>query len=115
MNIQIYANKKNFDVQKAERFFKERNIKYQFVDLAKYKLGARELDLFVRAAGKAENLINRKDKKTNKHPVSLVFTESLIIDAILADPTCLISPIVRNGNKVTIGCDLKTWEEWIKE
>ena len=51
MNIQIYVNKKNPDVLKAERFFKERRVPYQLVDLKKHKLGERELQLFARAAG----------------------------------------------------------------
>lgn len=50
MNIQIYAAKKNPDVLKAERFFKERRIPYQTMDLKKHKLGRKELELFVRAA-----------------------------------------------------------------
>lgn len=115
MNIQIYSTKKNFEVQKAERFFKERNIKFQTVDLKKHKIGKKELELFSRAAGGLENLIDRKDKNTNKHKVALLFTESLMIDAILEDSSCLISPIVRNGNQICIGADEKLWLEWVKE
>ncbi|MEG0492222.1 MAG: hypothetical protein RR696_03390 [Clostridia bacterium] len=51
MNIQIYSNKKNPDVLKAERFFKERRIPYQLLDLKTHKLGKRELELFVNAVG----------------------------------------------------------------
>ncbi|MBR4331743.1 MAG: ArsC family transcriptional regulator, partial [Clostridia bacterium] len=60
MNIQIYALKKNFDTQKAERFFKERRIPYQLLDLKKHKLGGRELALFARRIG-AQNLVDRKN------------------------------------------------------
>ena len=49
MNVQIYASKKNPDVLKAERFFKERRIPYQLVDLKKHRLGRRELELFAAA------------------------------------------------------------------
>lgn len=115
MNIQIYCNKKNFEVQKAERFFKERNIKFQTVDLKKHKIGKKELELFARVAGGIENLIDRKDKNTNKHKVALLFIESLMLDAILEDSSCLKSPIVRNGNQVCIGIDEKLWLEWVKE
>ena len=62
MNIQIYVNKKNPDVLKAERFFKERRIPYQMMDLKKHKLGKKELDLFVRAAGSARALVDREGK-----------------------------------------------------
>ena len=57
MNIQIYAAKKNPDVLKAERFFKERRIPYQMMDLKKHKLGRRELELFARAAGGAQEAV----------------------------------------------------------
>ena len=53
MNIQIYVTKKNPAVLKAERFFKERHVPYQLVDLHKHRLGARELALFAKAAGGA--------------------------------------------------------------
>jgi len=115
MNIQIYSSKKNFDVQKAERFFKERNIKFQSVDLKKHKIGKKELELFIRAAGGLEQLIDRKDKNTNRHRVALVFTEQLMMDAILEDASCLLSPIVRNGSQITIGADEKVWQNWLKE
>ena len=54
-------------------------------------------------------------KKTNKHPVALVFTEDLIRDAILQDSSCLISPIVRNGDKITFGADELVWKSWIED
>lgn len=115
MNIQIYSSKKNFNVQKAERFFKERKIRFTSIDLTKHNIGKRELDLFIKAAGSAEKLIDRNDKKTNKHPVALVFTEDLIRDAILQDSSCLISPIVRNGDKITFGADELVWKSWIED
>ena len=62
MNIQIYALKKNFDVQKAERYFKERSIKFQSIDLSKKPMGARELDSVCRAVGGVDELIDRDNK-----------------------------------------------------
>ncbi len=115
MNIQIYSHKKNFDVQKAERFFKERNIKFQSIDLKKHKLGKKELEIFIHSAGSIENLIDRSDKNINKHKVALLFSTSHMMDAILEDASCLRSPIVRNGMQITIGADEKIWQEWLKE
>ena len=51
MNIQVYIYKRHFDVQRTERFFKERRVPFQTVDLKKHRLGMRELELFARAAG----------------------------------------------------------------
>ena len=62
MNIQIYCGKKNFDAQKAERYFKERRIPFQALDLKKHKLGEREIRMMISAIG-IEKLIDRDDKK----------------------------------------------------
>lgn len=44
MNIQIFGTDKCFDTQKAERYFKERKIKLQYVDLHKYGLSKGEFE-----------------------------------------------------------------------
>ena len=113
MNIQIYVNKKNPDVLKAERFFKERRIPYQIMDLKKHKLGQKELDTFVRAIG-AKELVDREGKKALERPVAHMSTDSLIIAELLNDPSALRSPIVRNGSKVTVGADEATWKQWVE-
>lgn len=114
MNIQIYVNKKNPDVLKAERFFKERRIPYQIMDLKKHKLGKKELEVFVRAAGGAKALVDREGKKALERPVAHMDTESLIVDALLDDPSALRSPIVRNGSKATVGADEAVWKQWVE-
>lgn len=113
MNIQIYALKKNFDTQKAERFFKERRIPYQLLDLKKHKLGGRELALFARRIG-AQNLVDRKNPDALSHPVAHTDDEAYILDALAENPRFLRTPIVRNGEKVTVGADEKTWDEWAR-
>ena len=114
MNIQIYVNKKNPDVLKAERFFKERRIPYQIMDLKKHKLGKKELEVFVRAAGGAKALVDREGKKALERPVAHMDTESLIVDALLDDPSALRSPIVRNGSKATVGAEEAVWKQWVE-
>lgn len=112
MNIQIYAAKKNPDVLKAERFFKERRIPYQMMDLKKHKLGRRELELFARAADGAQALVDRSGQKALERPVAHMSSDSLILDALMDDPSALVSPIVRNGSKATIGAQEAVWKEW---
>ena len=112
MNIQIYAAKKNPDVLKAERFFKERRIPYQMMDLKKHKLGRRELELFARAAGGAQALVDRSGQKALERPVAHMSSDSLILDALMDDPSALVSPIVRNGSKATVGAQEALWKEW---
>lgn len=113
MNIQMYVSKKNFDVQKTERFFKERRITVQVLDLKKHKLGEREVQTMARAGG-VSNLIDREDKKVKEHPACYYNQEGLLVSAILETPWLLKSPIVRSGSKVTIGYCPETWEEWLK-
>ena len=110
MNIQIYVGKKNPDVLKAERFFKERRIPYQLMDL-KNRLGQKELDVFVKAVG-AKALVDREGKKALERPVAHMATDSLIVAELLNDPAALRSPIVRNGSRVTVGADEAAWKRW---
>ena len=112
MNIQIYISKKNPDVLKAERFFKERRIAYQLMDLKRHKLGRKELQIFVQAVG-AKALVDRDGRKALERPVAHMTVDSLILDELLANPAALISPIVRNGNKITIGADEAVWKQWL--
>ena len=114
MNVQIYTSKKNPDVLKAERFFKERRISYQLVDLKKHRLGRKELELFAAAAG-ARALVDRSGKKALERPVAHMSTDSLILSELLNDPSALVSPIVRNGNRVTVGADEAAWRRWVEE
>ena len=111
MNIQIYCGKKNFDVQKAERYFKERRIPVQVMDLKKHPLGEREIRLMLHAVG-AEKLIDRDDQKVREHPACYYNQEDLIISAIQESPWLLKTPVVRNGNKVTVGYLPEVWEKW---
>lgn len=112
--IQLYISKKNFDVQKAERFFKERRIQVQVMDLKKHKLGEREVQTMARAGG-LSNLIDREDKKVKEHPACYYDRDSLLLPAILECPWLLKSPIVRNGNQVTVGYQPEVWETWTEK
>ena len=111
MNIQIYCGKKNFDAQKAERYFKERRIPFQALDLKKHKLGEREIRMMISTIG-IEKLIDRDDKKVKEHPACYYDREDLLIPAIQENPWLIRVPIVRNGNKMTIGYQPDIWAQW---
>ena len=110
MNIQIYVSSRNPDVLKAERFFKERRIPYQLMDLKKHRLGKKELEVF---AG-AKALVDRSGKKALERPVAHMSTDSLILAELMNDPMALVSPIVRNGSRVTVGADEAEWKRWVE-
>jgi len=110
--IQIYFGKKNFDTQKAERYFKERRIQVQMLDLKKHKLGEREIRLMLQQIG-SEKLLDREDRKVKEHPACYYNQENLLIPAIQESPFLLRTPIVRNGNQVTSGYQPEIWEKWV--
>lgn len=114
MNIQIYCGKKTFDTQKAERFFKERRIPVQMLDLKKHPLGEREVRLMIQQIG-LDRLMDREDKKVREHPACYYLQESLVIPAVQEAPWLLRTPIVRNGSRMTAGYCPEVWEQWIGE
>lgn len=108
--MQLYSCKKNFAVQKAERFFKERRVQLQQVDLKKVKPGLRELQLFARCAGGAKELIDRTSPAVLSHPIAYTEDEAVILDYLTEHPEFLRTPIVRDGQRVVIGEDAEGWQ-----
>lgn len=111
MNIQIFGLKKCFDTQKAERYFKERNIKYQFIDLNQKGLSKGELNSVLGSVG-LNNLINTKAKEYKTLNMSQIRTSSVKEELLLKNPKLYKTPIVRNGKQATVGYQLETWKEW---
>ena len=112
MNVQIYYYKRNFDVQKAERYFKERRMPVQMLDLRKHHLGEREIRLMMGMIG-AEKLLDRDNPKVREHPACYYDRESLLLPAIQENPWLLRSPLVRNGSQITAGYTPEQWEKWV--
>ena len=113
MNLMMYVYKRNFDVQKAERFFKERKVKCQIVDMKKNPPGRRELELFERKVG-LNQLIDQQNKAYLEHPIRFMATQGCKLDALVDNPQLLAVPIVRDGQNVTVGYQPDVWSEWLK-
>lgn len=111
MNIQIYSDKKNFDTQKALRFFKERKIKVQQVDLGKKGLSRGELASLIRAVG-LEQLIDSSSKAYQSLNLSFHGLSAETEALLLQHPELLKTPIVRNGRQATIGYCPDVWLSW---
>ena len=112
MNIQIIGTKKCNETKKAQRFFKERRINFHFKDLAEKGLSKGELDNICRVYD-SEELLDTNSKQYKKR--GLEFMVFNLENELLADPLLLKTPIVRNGNKVTLGVEETIWGEWIRE
>ena len=113
MNIQIFGTKKCNDTKKAERFFKERRIPYQFIDLKEKALSKGELQSVKKAVG-LENLINKNSKDYKKLNMDKIRWAETREDMLLKNPTLYVTPIVRNGKEATVGNAPETWKEWEK-
>ena len=108
MNIQIFGTKKSFDTKKAQRYFKERRIKVQFIDLKEKEMSKGELTSVMRAVGGIDKLLNPKAKDEEK----LALTPSQRFDKLLENQQILAEPIVRNGKKATVGYCPDVWGAW---
>lgn len=112
MNIQIFGKSKCFDTKKAERYFKERNIKYQLVDLPKKGLSKGEYNNIKNAVGGMEKLIDEKSKDYEKSFIAYLSTQEAKEQKLLENPKLFKTPIVRDGKKATIGFSPDIWETW---
>ena len=111
--IQLWGNKKCADSKKAERFFKERNITIQQIDTAQKGLSKRELAVVIRALGEVSVLVNTTGKEYKRRNLAYIIHDTEA--ELLADPLLLKTPIVRWGNKATIGYEPETWKQWLEE
>jgi len=114
MNIQIFGRKKSFDTKKAERFFKERKIKFQLIDLDEKGISKGELNS-VKKSININDLIDINSKLYMSLNLNKIRSSEIKENIILTNPKVIKAPIVRDGNKATIGYDTDTWEEWIKD
>ena len=111
MNIQIFGTKKCNDTKKAERFFKERRIKFQFIDLKEKALSQGELQSVKKVVG-LENLINKSAKDYTKLNMDKIRSSEMREEILLKNPSLYVTPIVRNGKDATVGYAIETWKTW---
>lgn len=112
MNIQIFGKSKSFDTKKAERYFKERRIKYQYVDLGRYGLSGREFEAVLRAVGGIDNLIDWDSKHPDITLMKYMEDKRAKEDKVFDNPELMKAPIVRNGKQATVGYCPEVWAGW---
>jgi len=105
--MQIYGTRKCKATKKAERFFRDRNIKYHFVDLSEHRLSQGELDNIRRGAG-AESLVDAESAAYRKR--GLAYMDYDETEEILADPLLLRTPLVREGSRIIVGDNEAAWK-----
>ena len=112
MNLQIFGTKKNADSRKAERYFKERGIRFQFIDMKEKGLSRGELQSVCQAVGGYEKLLDPDCTQKDLLALITYISESSRMDKILENQGVLKLPIVRNGRQATVGYQPEVWKSW---
>lgn len=112
MNIQIFGTNKCFDTKKAMRYFKERNIKYQFIDMKEKGMSKGEYTCVKQAVGGIEKMLDENCKDKDTLALIKYIADEDKDEKILENQKVLKTPIVRNGKQATIGFVPEVWKDW---
>ncbi|MDR2903538.1 MAG: ArsC family transcriptional regulator [Clostridiales bacterium] len=112
MNIQIFGKSKCFDTKKAERYFKERGVKYQSIDVAKFGMSKGEYQSVKSAVGGFGALVDEKSKAYEAQFIRHLAREDDKEERLLSNPGMFKTPIVRNGKQATVGYQPEVWKNW---
>ena len=112
-NLQIFGTKKCPDTRKAERWFKERRVSFQLIDLAQKGPSPGELRKIANGVGGVEKLIDREGKRYLERGLKYAApTGPRIEQALVDDPLLLRTPVVRSGDRATVGFVPEVWLAW---
>lgn len=112
MNIQIFGKSKCFDTKKAERYFQERGIKFQFINLMEKGMSKGEFAKVKQAVGGLNAMLDPKCKDKDLLALVTYLSEEDKEEKVLENQKILKTPIVRNGAKATVGYQPDIWKNW---
>ena len=112
MNIQIFGTKKCNDTKKAERFFKERGIKYQFIDMKEKGMSKGELTSVASANDGVANLVDSDAKDKDAVALFQYIADEDKLEKLLETQHIIKTPVVRNGKQSTVGYQPDVWKKW---
>lgn len=112
MNVQIFGTKKCFDTKKAERYFKERKIPYQLIDMKEKGMSKGEYNSVKQAVGGTDAMLDENSRNQDILTLIRYIAPEDKDDKILENQEVLKTPIVRNGKQATIGYQPDTWKDW---
>ncbi|WP_022762662.1 arsenate reductase family protein [Butyrivibrio sp. AD3002] len=110
--IQIFGTKKCNDTKKAERFFKERDIKFQFVDMKEKGMSKGELTSVASANGGIMNMVNPNAKDKDAVALLKYIADEDKLEKLLENQQIIKTPVVRNGKQSTLGYQPEVWKKW---
>jgi arsenate reductase (glutaredoxin) len=115
VNIQIFGTRKCQNTRKAERFFRERGVRVQMIDLAEKGMSPGELRSVAARVGGLEALVDREGKRYVEKGLKYAApTGPRLEELLLGDPLLLRTPVVRNGQMATLHYQPDVWAAWIK-
>ncbi|MHC1722366.1 MAG: arsenate reductase family protein [Aminipila sp.] len=112
MNIQIFGTAKCFETKKAQRYFKERGVKCQFIDMKEKGMSKGEFNSVKQAVGGLELMLNENCKDKDTLALIKYINDENKEEKVLENQHVLLTPIIRNGKQVTIGYKPEVWKEW---
>lgn len=112
MNIQIFGTNKCFDTKKAMRYFKERGIRYQFIDMKEKGMSKGEYLSVKQAVGGIESLLDRNSRDRDTLALIEHISEEDKDVKILENQKVIKTPVVRNGKLATVGYQPENWKKW---
>lgn len=110
--IQVFGTKKCSDTNKALRFFKERGVKFQFIDLSEKAISKGELQSITRN-NPIESLIDTEGKQYKLR--NLKFMTYDLESELLNDPLLFRTPITRLAQESAVGVTPEIWKKWIEK
>jgi len=113
MEVQVFGTKKSADTRKALRFFAERRVKTHFVDLTKRAASKGELGRFAQKFG-VQSLVDRNSKRFGELGLAHAsLSDERWLEKLIDEPLLLVQPLVRAGNRLTVGADEAAWKDWL--
>jgi arsenate reductase-like glutaredoxin family protein len=112
MNIQIFGTKKSSDTRKAERFFKERGVKFQYVDLKEKTLSKGEFNSVMQAVGGVDAMIDPNCRDKDLLALVTYISSDDRAEKVFENQSVLLQPVVRNGRQATVGYAPDVWKTW---
>lgn len=111
MNIQIFGKKKCFDTKKAERYFKERRVKFQKIDMNSKGMSQGELKSVIQALS-FDEIVDEQAKGYHESLIPYTSDMERKLELLEENPQLIKTPIVRNGKKATLGYQPEVWATW---
>ena len=113
MNIQIFGTKKNNDSKKAERYFKERGIRFQYIDMAEKGLSKGEFQSVLSAVGCISALVDANAKDQETVQILSYLSADDAVQKVFENQQIMALPVVRNGKRATAGYQPDIWKSRI--